>query len=72
MAIKTLTGAVAAAALAAATGAHAAAPVRSSAALERHESLAGSGLLPVAIFMAAILAVIIVANDDDDDVPASP
>ena len=72
MAIRTLACAVAAAALTAGTSAHAAAPVRSTAPLEEAEGLGGSVFLPVAIFMAAILAAIIVANEDDDDLPACP
>ena len=70
MAIRTLTYALAAAAMTVNTSAHAAVPVRSSAPVEETEQLGGSELIPVLIFMAAILAVILFA-DDDDDIPVS-
>lgn len=73
MAIRTLTFALAAAAMTVGTSAHAAAvPARSSASLDQSEQLfGGSELIPVAIFMAAILAIIIFDDNGDDD-PTSP
>ena len=76
MAIRTLTFALAAAAMTVGTSANAAAmPVRSGASLDQSESLfGGSELVPVAVFMAAILAIMLFADDgdDDDDLPTSP
>jgi hypothetical protein len=75
MAIRTLTFALAAAAMTVGTSANAAAvPARSSASVEQADNLfGGSELFPVAIFMAAILAIMLFTGDDDDDEsPASP
>jgi hypothetical protein len=75
MAIRTLTYAIAATAMTVVTSAPAAAvPVRSSASVEQTEHfLGGSELVPVAIFMAAILAIMLFADDgDDDESPSSP
>ena len=76
MATRILKSALAAAALVTAAGAQAAAPAgiaaRSSASVEDAESLSGgSGFLPVAIFIAAVLAVMLF-EDDDNDLPTSP
>ena len=71
-AIRTLTTALAATALTVGTATHAAPPVRSGAPVEDADQLfGGSELLPVAVFMAAILAVILFV-DDDDELPTSP
>ena len=73
MAIRTLTFALAAAAMTAGTSAQAAGvPARSSTPLASADHLAGSELLPVAVFMAAILSIMLFAGDDDDELPASP
>lgn len=75
MAIRTLTFALAAAAMTVGTSAHATAvPVRSSASVEQGENLfGGSELVPVLVFMAAILAIMLFADDgDDDESPSSP
>lgn len=74
MAIRTLTYALAAAAMTVGTTANAAAaPARNGAPVEQGEQLfGGSELIPVAIFMAAILAIMLFADDDDDESPASP
>ena len=75
MAIRTLTFALAAAAMTVGTSANAAAiPARSGASLDQSEHLfGGSELFPVAIFMAAILAIMLFVDDgDDDDLPTSP
>ena len=73
MAIRTLAYALTAVTMAVGTSAHAAAvPARSSASLEQADQLfGGSELIPVAIFMAAILSIMLFA-DDDDESPASP
>lgn len=73
MAIRTLTYALAAAAITAGTSAHAATvPARSGAPVEQADQLfGGSELVPVAIFMAAILAIMLFADDGDDE-PVSP
>lgn len=73
MAIRTLTYALAAAAMTVGTSAHAATvPARSSAPVGQADQLfGGSELVPVAIFMAAILAIMLFADDGDDE-PASP
>ena len=75
MAIRTLTYALAATAMTWGASAQAAAPVsvpaRSGASLEEADQLRGdSGLLPVAIFMLAILSLILF--DDGDEGPSSP
>ena len=74
MAIRTLACALAATAMTMGACAAAAAPARSSAPVaDANELSGGSELLPVAIFMAAILAVFLfVADDDDEDLPTSP
>ena len=73
MAISTLKIALAATALMVGATAHAAAPARSGTPVEGGEQLfGGSELLPVAIFMAAILAVMLFADSDDSDLPTSP
>lgn len=75
MAIRTLTYALAAAAMTVGTSAQAAAvPARSSASLEQSDQLfGGSELVPVIVFMAAILAVMLFTGDgDDDESPTSP
>ena len=74
MAIRTLTYALAAAAMTVGTSVQAAAvPARSGAPLEQAEPLGGSELIPVAIFMAAILSIMLFTGDDDDiDSPTSP
>lgn len=75
MAIRTLTFALAATAMTVGASAHAAAvPARSSASMDQGEHLfGGSELIPVAIFMAAILAIMLFADDDGDaDRPTSP
>ena len=76
MAIRLLTYALAAAAMAPGAIAQAAAPVsvpvRSGAPVEETEGLGGgSGLLPVAIFALAVLAIMLF-HDDGDDAPVSP
>jgi hypothetical protein len=76
MAIRTLTIALAAAAMTVGASAQAAAPVtapaRSGASLDRAEQLSGAGdFLPFAVFLLAILAVVIFTADGDDS-PSSP
>ena len=72
MAIRTLTYALAAAAMTVgATVQAAAVPARTSASVGQAEHLGGSELIPVAVFMAAILAIMLFA-DDDDESPVSP
>jgi hypothetical protein len=72
MASKTLTFALAAAALTVGTTAEAAAPARTASPAVQSEGLAGgSDLLPVLVFVAAILAVFIF-GDDDAERPQSP
>jgi hypothetical protein len=72
MAIRTLTYALAAAAMTIGTSAHAAAPpARTSTPMAQAEQLGGSEFIPVAIFMAAILSIMLFAGDDDEG-PASP
>ena len=76
MAIRTLTFALAAAAMTSGTIAQAAVPAavpaRSGGALGQADQLrSGSGLLPVAIFMLAILAIVLF-DGDGDDAPDSP
>ena len=76
MAIRTLTYALAAAAMTVGTSAQAATvPSRSSAPLEQGEQLfGGSELIPVVVFMAAILSIMLFTGDDDenDGSPTSP
>lgn len=76
MAIRTLTYALAAAAMTVGASAQAAAvPARSSAPMEQGEQLfGGSELIPVLVFMAAILGIMLFTGDDneDDGSPASP
>lgn len=75
MAIRTLTYALAATAMTVGTSAHAAAvPVRSSTPVEQSDQLfGGNELIPVLVFMAAILAIMLFATDDDNDErPSSP
>ena len=74
MAIRTLTYALAAAAMTVGVTVQAAAvPARSGASLGQAEQLGGSELIPVAIFMAAILGIMLFADDNDDNgSPASP
>jgi hypothetical protein len=73
MAIRTLTFALAAAAMTVGTSAQAAAvPDRSASSLDQAEDLfGGSELIPVLVFMAAILAIILFV-DDGDESPDSP
>ena len=72
MAFRTLTISLAATALTLGAATQAAAPVRSAAPVEDADQLSGgSEFLPVAIFMAAILAIMLFA-DDDNDLPTSP
>ena len=76
MAIRTLASALAAAAMTLGASAQAAAPVsvpvRSSASLGEAEQLGGGmGLLPVAIFMLAIVGIMLFDSDGDED-PQSP
>jgi hypothetical protein len=73
MAIRTLTYALAATAMTVGASVPAAAvPARGSAPVEQADGLfGGSELVPVAIFMAAILAIMLFA-DDDDESPDSP
>jgi hypothetical protein len=72
MAIRTLTTALAATALTVGAATHAAAPVRNGAPVDEADQVfGGSELLPVAVFMAAILAVILFV-DDDNELPTSP
>lgn len=72
MAIRTLTYALAAAAMTVGVTVQAAAvPARSGAPLGQSEQLGGSEFIPVAIFMAAILGIMLFA-DDDDERPTSP
>jgi hypothetical protein len=73
MTIRTLACALAATAMTMGAAA-AAAPPRSSANVADADQLfGGSELLPVAIFMAAILAAFLfVVDDDDEDLPTSP
>lgn len=71
MAIRTLTFTLAAAAMTVGTTAQAAAvPVRSNSPVDQAEGLGGSELIPVAVFMLAILAIMLF--DDSDDRPTSP
>ena len=75
MAIRTLTYALAATSMTVGTSVQAAAapasvPARSGAAIGEAEQLRGSALLPVAVFMLAILALMVF--DDDDEGPESP
>jgi hypothetical protein len=75
MAMKTLTYALAATAMTWGTTVQAAAPAsvpaRSGAPIgESEQFLGGSGLVPVAIFMLAILAIMVF--NDDDESPESP
>ena len=77
MAIRTLTSALAAGALILGASAQAAAPVgvaaRSGAPVGEAEHLGGSGFLPVAVFMVALLVAMLVASDNNgDDLPHSP
>ena len=75
MAIRTLTYALAAAAMTSATIAQAApVPARASAPIANANQLGGgSEFLPVAVFMLAVLAVMLFTGDGDDaDVPHSP
>jgi hypothetical protein len=72
MAIRTLTFALAAAAMTVGVSAQATAvPTRSSAPVAQAEGLGGSEFIPVAIFMLAILAIMLF-DGDGDDAPASP
>jgi len=73
MAIKTLAFALAAVAMTAGTSAQAAAvPLRGGASVEQADELGGgSELLPVAIFMLAILSIMLFTGDGDEG-PASP
>ena len=73
MAIRTLTYALAAATMTVGTSAHAAAvPARSGAPVEQADQLfGGNELIPVLVFMAAILAIMLF-TDDDDESPDSP
>jgi len=75
MAIRSLTFALAAAALTVGASAQAAAPVapRASSPIAGSEQLGGtSDFLPFAIFIAAILAIVVIAGDEDEDFPTSP
>jgi hypothetical protein len=73
MAIRILACALAATAMTMSASAAAAAPARSSAPVADADQLfGGSELLPVAVFMAAILAVFLFVADDDEDLPTSP
>ena len=75
MAIRTLTYALAVASMTVgATSQAAAVPARSSAPVGQADELfGGSELVPVLIFMAAILGIMLFAGDDDnDESPASP
>jgi hypothetical protein len=70
-----MTFALAAAAMTVGASAQAAAvPARSSASVDQAEQLfGGSELIPVAIFMAAILGIMLFAGDgEDNDSPTSP
>jgi hypothetical protein len=76
MAMKTLTFALAAGLMTVGASVQAAAPisvpVRSSANLEQANEFAGnSELIPVLVFMLAILSIM-VFDDDDEDVAVSP
>ena len=74
MAIRTLTYALAATAMTVGTSVQAAAPAaipdRSGASIGETEQIGRSALLPVAIFMLAIIALMVF--DDDEEGPESP
>jgi hypothetical protein len=74
MAIRTLTFALAGAAMTLGASAHAAAavPARSSSPMGQAEQLGGSELIPVAVFMLAVLAIMLFADSDSEDRPESP
>jgi len=74
MAIRTLTYALAAAAMTSGTIAQAAitaAPARTGASVDQSEQLVSSEFIPVAIFMLAILAIWLF-DGDGDEAPHSP